>query len=354
MPPDETRLTSAAATDSESASLDVEPPNADSSPPTRRLAGRAGGRARQLLGQSGPLLALVILGFVLTLLSDRFLTFTNLTNVGQQIAVIAIVALGSTFVIVSGGIDLSVGSIIALSSAAFAIVFAQLGLPLGVAILAGLVVGVLAGLVNGLLITVGRLPPFIATLATLSAGRGLALVVTEGRPISGFPDEFRLITEGRLPFDIPLSLGIMALVFAVGAIVLRNTVFGRSTYAVGGNEEVARLSGIQVTSTKIGIYALAGLLAAAGGLVLTSRLNSAQPTAGQGLELDVIAAVVIGGASLSGGKGGAFGTLLGALIIGVLRNGLNLLNVSSFWQQVAVGAVIAAAVMTDTLRQRRG
>lgn len=334
MPPDESRLTSAAATE-------------------RRLAGRAGSRARHLLGQSGPLVALVILGFVLTLLSDRFLTFTNLTNVGQQIAVIAIVALGSTFVIVSGGIDLSVGSIVALSSAAFAIVFA-LGLPLGVAILAGLVVGILAGLVNGLLITVGRLPPFIATLATLSAGRGLALVVTEGRPISGFPAEFRLITEGRLPFDIPLSLGIMALVFAVGAIVLRNTVFGRATYAVGGNEEVARLSGIQVTSTKLGIYALAGLLAAAGGLVLTSRLNSAQPTAGQGLELDVIAAVVIGGASLSGGKGGAFGTLLGALIIGVLRNGLNLLNVSSFWQQVAVGAVIAAAVMTDTMRQRRG
>lgn len=354
MPPDETRPTSAAVTGTQLAGLNAEPPNADPAPPTRRLAGRAGGRVRELLGQSGPLLGLVILGFVLTLLSDRFLTFTNLTNVGQQIAVIAIVALGSTFVIISGGIDLSVGSVLALSSAAFAIVFSQLGLPLGVAILAGLVVGVLAGLVNGLLITLGRLPPFIATLATLSAGRGLALVVTQGRPISGFPAEFRLITEGRLPFDLPLSLGIMVLLFAVGAIVLRNTVFGRATYAVGGNEEVARLSGVQVTPTKLGIYALAGLLAAAGGLVLTSRLNSAQPVAGQGLELDVIAAVVIGGASLSGGEGRAFGTLLGALIIGVLRNGLNLLNVSSFWQQVAVGAVIAAAVMTDTLRRRRG
>ncbi len=347
MPPEETEQMSVAVTG-------AEPPDADPGPPTRRPGARAGARIRELLGQSGPLLALVILGFVLTLLSDRFLTFTNLTNVGQQIAVIAIVALGSTFVIVSGGIDLSVGSIIALSSAAFAIAFSQIELPLGLAILVGLIVGVLAGLVNGLLITLGRLPPFIATLATLSAGRGLALVITDGRPISGFPDEFRLITEGRLPFDIPLSLGIMALVFAVGAIVLRNTVFGRATYAVGGNEEVARLSGIQVISTKLGIYALAGLLAAAGGLVLTSRLNSAQPTAGQGLELDVIAAVVIGGASLSGGRGGAFGTLLGALIIGVLRNGLNLLNVSSFWQQVAVGAVIAAAVMTDTMRQRRG
>lgn len=347
MPPEETEQMNAAVTG-------AEPPDADPGPPTRRPGARAGARIRELLGQSGPLLALVILGFVLTLLSDRFLTFTNLTNVGQQIAVIAIVALGSTFVIVSGGIDLSVGSIVALSSAAFAIAYSQIELPLGLAILVGLIVGVLAGLVNGLLISLGRLPPFIATLATLSAGRGLALVITDGRPISGFPDEFRLITEGRLPFDIPLSLAIMALVFAVGAIVLRNTVFGRATYAVGGNEEVARLSGIQVISTKLGIYALAGLLAAAGGLVLTSRLNSAQPTAGQGLELDVIAAVVIGGASLSGGRGGAFGTLLGALIIGVLRNGLNLLNVSSFWQQVAVGVVIAAAVMTDTLRRRGG
>jgi ribose transport system permease protein len=257
-------------------------------------------------------------------------------------------------VIISGGIDLSVGSVLALSSAVFAIAFAQSHLPLPLAILVGLIAGVAAGVVNGLLITLGRLPPFIATLAMLSVARGLVLVVTDGRPISGFPPEFRVITEGKLLFDVPLSLGLTLALFVLGALVLRNTIFGRATYAVGGNEEVARLSGVRVVRTKLGVYALSGLLAAVGGLVLTSRLNSAQPVAGSGLELDVIAAVVIGGASLSGGEGGAFRTLLGALVIGVLRNGLNLVNVSSFWQQVAVGAVIAAAVMTDTLRRHRG
>jgi ribose transport system permease protein len=343
MLPDEPRTLEAPAAGSQT-------PAAGSAESGRPVAGRI----RNLLSQSGPLLGLLVLGFVLTLMSDRFLTFTNLTNVGQQIAVIAIVALGSTFVIISGGIDLSVGSVLALSSAVFAIAFAQAHLPLPLAILGGLLAGVVAGIVNGLLITFGRLPPFIATLAMLSVARGLVLVVTDGRPISGFPPEFRVITEGTLLFDVPLSLGLMLALFVLGAIALRNTVFGRATYAVGGNEEVARLSGVRVVRTKLGVYALSGLFAAVGGLVLTSRLNSAQPVAGQGLELDVIAAVVIGGASLSGGEGGAFRTLLGALVIGVLRNGLNLVNVSSFWQQVAVGAVIAAAVMTDTLRRRKG
>jgi len=308
---------------------------------------------RGLIAQGGPLLGLILLGAVLTLLSDRFLTVANLSNVAQQIAVIAIVALGSTFVIISGGIDLSVGSVLALTAAVFAIAFQNLGLPLPVAVVLGLASGTVLGTANGLLITAGRLPPFIATLAMLSTARGLTLVITEGRPLSSFPDEFRLLTSARLFGEVPVSVILMLALFLVGSLVIRHTVFGRATYAIGGNEEVARLSGVRVARTKVAIYALGGTLAAVGGLVLTSRLNSAQPIAAQGLELDVIAAVVIGGASLSGGQGSLVGTLLGALIIGVLRNGLNLLNVSSFWQQVAVGVVIALAVMTDTLRRRR-
>lgn len=320
---------------------------------TEALRRRVSAAGRSVVAQTGPLLGLLVLGAALSILTDRFLSFSNLANVGQQIAVISIVALGGTFVIIAGGIDLSVGSVVALSSVVFALAFSNAGLAWPIAVLAALATGIAVGVVNGLFVTLGRLPAFIATLATLSMARGLALVVSEGRPISGFPDGFRTITSGRIVGDVPVSIGLTIVLFVLGGLALRHTVFGRAVYAVGGSEEVARLSGIRIVRLKVAIYALAGFCAAVGGLVLTSRLNSAQPVAGQGLELDVIAAVVIGGASLSGGQGTAFGTLLGALIIGVLRNGLNLLNVSSFWQQVAVGAVIAAAVMTDTLRRRR-
>lgn len=320
---------------------------------TEALRRRVSAAGRSVVAQTGPLLGLLVLGAALSILTDRFLSFSNLANVGQQIAVISIVALGATYVIIAGGIDLSVGSVVALSSVVFALAFSNAGLAWPVAVLAALATGTAVGVVNGLFVTLGRLPAFIATLATLSMARGLALVVSEGRPISGFPDEFRTITSGRIVGDVPVSIGLTIVLFVLGGLALRHTVFGRAVYALGGSEEVARLSGIRIVRLKVAIYALAGFCAAVGGLVLTSRLNSAQPVAGQGLELDVIAAVVIGGASLSGGQGTAFGTLLGALIIGVLRNGLNLLNVSSFWQQVAVGGVIAAAVMTDTLRRRR-
>jgi ribose transport system permease protein len=231
--------------------------------------------------------------------------------------------------------------------------FGNLGLPWPLAALIGLLIGSICGAANGLGIVYGRLPPFIATLAMLSIARGLALVVTGGRPISGFPDSFRWLAGRELPLDLPFSVLLTVLLYGVGAVVLRRTVFGRATYAIGGNEEATRRAGIKLDRRKITIYTLAGGLAALGGLVLTARLNSAQPQAGAALELDVIAAVVIGGASLSGGVGTAFGTLIGALIMGFLRNGLNLLNVSSFWQQVVVGGVIALAVMTDTLRQKR-
>lgn len=299
------------------------------------------------------LVALLALIAALTLLSDVFLTLQNFLNVGQQVAVLSIVALGATFVIISGGIDLSVGSVLAVSSAVFAALFAEVGLAWPLAAAIGLTVGAAFGAANGLGIVYGKLPPFIATLATLSIARGLALVVTGGRPISGFPDSFRWIAGRELPFGLPSSVVLTLVLFAIGSVVLRRTIYGRATYAVGGNEEATRRAGISPKKTKIAIYAFAGALAALGGLVLTARLNSAQPQAAVALELDVIAAVVIGGASLSGGVGTVFGTLIGALIIGFLRNGLNLLNVSSFWQQVVVGVVIAAAVMSDTLRQRR-
>lgn len=310
-------------------------------------------RVLSALYQFRTVVALLLLILALSILSDSFLDVQNFLNVGQQVAVVSIVALGATFVIISGGIDLSVGSVLALSAVVFATFFADLSLAWPLAALIGLLVGCACGAVNGIGVVYGRLPPFIATLAMLSIARGLALVISDGRPISGFPDSFRWIAGRDLPFDLPFSVVLTLLFFAVGALVLRRTVFGRTTYAIGGSEEATRRAGIKLHRNKIAIYTLAGALAAVGGLVLTARLDSAQPQAGASLELDVIAAVVIGGASLAGGIGTAGGTLVGALIIGFLRNGLNLLNVSSFWQQVVVGSVIAIAVMTDTLRQRR-
>ncbi|WP_170313679.1 ABC transporter permease [Phytoactinopolyspora halophila] len=303
-------------------------------------------------GSSGPLLGLLLLVAILSVLSPAFLTVNNFVNVFQQISVLAILALGMTAVIITAGIDLSVGSVLALAGVTAGWTFAEAGMPMPFAFLAGLGIGALAGLANGLMITLGKLPPFIATLAMLSMARGLALVISDGRPISGYPDWFRAITRFQLFGVVPLSVLLVVILFLLGAAYLRYRPSGRALYAIGGNEEVARLSGLNVRREKIKVYTVAGALAGLGGLILMARLNSAQPTAGTGMELDVIAAVVIGGASLAGGRGSVSGTLVGALIIGVLRNGLNLLDVSSFWQQVVIGAVIAIAVMTDTLRRR--
>ncbi len=308
--------------------------------------------AGRLLSGSGPLIGLLVLAVVLSVLSPAFLTVGNLFNVFQQIAVLATLALGVTAVIITAGIDLSVGSVLGLGGAVAGWTFAVAGWPMGLAIVAGLGVGALAGLINGLLITYGRLPPFVATLAMLSMARGAALVVTDGRPISGYPGWFRLIATHDVFGFLPASVVLVAVLYLLGAAYLRYRPAGRALYAIGGNEQVARLSGINVRRAKIKVYTMAGLLAGLGGLLLVARLNSAQPNAGFTLELDVIAAVVIGGASLRGGAGTVSGTLVGALIIGVLRNGLNLLGVSSFWQQIVIGAVIAIAVMTDTLRKR--
>jgi ribose transport system permease protein len=297
--------------------------------------------------QVGTLAGLVALGALLTALTPYFLTVSNLLNVAEQTAINAIIAVGMTFVIISGGIDLSVGSIVALSGVVLASAL-QREWPIALAMLACIAVGGACGLVNGSLITRGRLPPFIATLGMMSVARGGALLFTDGRPISGFSAAFRAVATSR-PLMIPAPVILMAVVYAVGHFVLTRTTFGRYVYAIGGNEEATRLSGVRVGIQKTMVYVLSGATSAIAAVTLTARLNSAQPIAGIMYELDAIAATVIGGTSLAGGSGTLVGTLIGALIMGVLRNGLNLLGISSFLQQVVIGAVIIAAVLVDSI-----
>lgn len=295
--------------------------------------------------QFGTLSGLIALSIVLWILTPHFMTVSNLLNVAQQTTLVAIIAVGMTFVIITGGIDLSVGSALAFSGVAMATLL-QKGVPLSIALLAGLGAGLLCGLVNGLLITIGRLPPFIATLGMMSVARGAALVFTGGRPVSGFSDTFRQIAVGEI-FHIPAPVIIMLAVYLIAHFVLTKTKLGRYTYAIGGNEEATILSGVNVRLYKTLVYGLCGMLSGLAAIILTARLNSAQPIAGMMYELDAIAATVIGGTSLTGGEGTIFGTLIGALIIGVLRNGLNLLDISSFVQQIVIGAVIIVAVLFD-------
>jgi ribose transport system permease protein len=292
----------------------------------------------------------VVLSAVLWAMTPYFLTVSNLLNIAQQTSINAIVAVGMTFVIISGGIDLSVGSIVALSGVVLGTLL-QGGQPLPIAVAAAVAAGVACGLVNGALVSVGGLPPFIATLGMMSVARGAALVFTEGRPVSGFDEGFRSLATGSVGF-IPAPVVVMIVVYAIAHLVLTRTTFGRYVYAIGGNEEATRLSGVAVRFHKTIIYGVAGLMSAVAAIVLTARLNSAQPIAGMMYELDAIAATVIGGTSLMGGEGTLAGTLVGALIMGVLRNGLNLLGVSSFLQQIVIGAVIVGAVLVDTILKR--
>ena len=300
----------------------------------------------------GTLVGLAALFVALWVATPHFATVSNLLNVLEQSTIIGIVAVGMTFVIVTGGIDLSVGSVVALAGIAFGLVFRASG-SVALAAAAGLGAGTACGVVNGLLVTAGRLPPFIATLGMMSVARGVALMLADGRPISGFPDDFRRVATGDV-LGIPAPALLMAALYALAALVLARTTLGRYAYAIGGNEEAARLSGIDVGRWKTTVYAVSGLLAATTSLVLVARLDSAQPIAGMMYELDAIAAVVIGGASLLGGAGSVLGTLVGALIMSVLRNGLNLLGVSSYAQQIAIGAVIVVAVLVDVGVRRRG
>ncbi|GGA46278.1 ribose ABC transporter permease RbsC [Paenibacillus physcomitrellae] len=301
----------------------------------------------QVTQKLGPLLGLIILVIIVSVLNPSFLEPLNILNMLRQVSINALIAFGMTFVILTGGIDLSVGSILALSSAFIANLMVS-GLDPVLAIIVGCLAGGVMGAVNGLMITKGKMAPFIATLATMTIFRGLTLVYTNGNPITGLGDSMAFQLFGRgYQFGIPVPAVTMIITFAILWVVLHKTSFGRKTYAIGGNEKAARVSGIKVSRVKIMIYALAGLLSALAGAILTSRLNSAQPTAGTSYELDAIAAVVLGGTSLSGGRGRIVGTLIGVLIIGILNNGLNLLGVSSFYQMVVKGIVILIAVLID-------
>lgn len=306
---------------------------------------------KQILSKMGPLIGLAVMFIILSFLSPYFLTTDNLLNITRQVTVNAILATGMTFVIISAGIDLSVGSILALSGCVMALALKS-GVGIFPGILIGLATGSLCGFVNGFLIGVMRIPPFIATLGMMSIARGLVLVVTKGYPVFGLPVGFDYLGTGYLWDVIPVSLILTIIVVVAAHFVLKHMKIGRYVYVIGGNEEAAVLSGINVKLHKTIIYTICGFLAGLASVMFVSRLNSAQPTAGIAYELDAIAATVIGGTSLFGGVGAIWGTVIGALIMGVLRNGLNLLNVSSFWQQVAIGFVIIVAVYVDQLRHR--
>ncbi|WP_028456092.1 ABC transporter permease subunit [Chitinilyticum litopenaei] len=303
---------------------------------------------KALLQKLGPFIALLIVSGGLAVMSPDFLTVGNLLNVMRQVSINALIAFGMTLVILLGGIDLSVGSILALSSVFTATLISSMGVDPVAATCIGVAAGAAMGAANGLIIAKGKVAPFIATLATMTILRGLSLQFTEGRPVTGInSDFFSMLGGGYVAGLVPVPVVGMLLMFAVFWFVLKKTVFGRHVYAVGGNEEASRLSGLSVDAVKIWVYTISGAMSAMAGVILTSRLNSAQPTAGAGYELDAIAAVVLGGTSLTGGRGWIFGTLVGALLIGVLSNGLNLLGVSSFYQLVVKGVVILLAVLVD-------
>ena len=299
------------------------------------------------LKKLGPLLALVAVCVWLAFMSPNFLTVSNSFDVMRQVSINALIAFGMTLSILLGGIDLSVGSILAVSSVLAAMTMRgghNAGLAVGIAILAGAGMGLL----NGVIIAKGRVAPFIATLGMLTLLRGVALVLSKGSPISGFSSHFfAMLGGGYVARLIPVPVVLMLAMFALFWFVLTRTVFGRHVYATGGNAEAAKLSGVNTNRVQILAYTVSGAMAALAGVILTSRLDSAQPTAGAGYELDAITAVVLGGTSLAGGRGWIFGTLVGALLIGVLNNGLNLMGVSSFYQQVVKGSVILLAVLLD-------
>lgn len=300
----------------------------------------------------GTIIALLVLIVFVSVLNPRFIRPSNLMNLLRQLIVNGFIALGMTFVILTGGIDLSVGSMLALTSAIFAGLLAS-GINVFLAILIALALGLLLGFINGLFITKGKLAPFIVTLASMTIYRGITLVYTDGRPIPGQRDNFifAFLGRGRV-FGIPFQVILFLIVFAILSLILNRTAFGRKVYAVGGNEKASFISGINIGKVKTIVYMISALMSVLSGLVLTSRLNSAQPTAGTSYEMDAIAAVVLGGCSMSGGQGSLFGTLIGVLILGVLNNGLNLLGVSSFYQQIVKGIVIFIAVLIDRKRSK--
>jgi ribose transport system permease protein len=300
---------------------------------------------------AGALVVLLVLFGVLTLAADEFLTGNNLANLARQVAIFGIIAVGQLLVILTAGIDLSVGSVLGLCGAVTAELLVH-GWPIPLAIVVGLLVGVVLGLVNGSLVAYAKLPPFIVTLGMLGIARGIVLVLTNASTVQPLPESFANIANGSL-VGVPNLLWLFVAVAAVAGFVLRRTVFGRYVYAVGSNPESARLAGVPVTKVLVAVYATSGLLAALGGVLFTSRLNAGIPTAGTGYELNAIAACVIGGASLFGAKGSAFGAAAGALIVATLNNGGNLLAIDPFYLQIGIGLLILLAVFFDQWQGRR-
>lgn len=304
------------------------------------------------IGKYGIVLAFIALCIILSVMTPRFLTVANLVNIFTQVSINALLAFGVTFVIITGGIDLSIGSMVAVAGVVAALFAHPDTYPVIVPILMGLLAGLALGALNGFVITRTKVPPFIVTLGTMTIGRGLALILSKGRPVSNLSDSFNFIGGGQL-FGIPMPILILIIAFAVCSILLKKTVIGRYMYAVGGNELAAEASGIRLNKVKMVVYTLCGGLAGLAGIVLTSRITTGQPNAGAGFELDAIAAAIIGGTSTSGGVGTIMGTLIGALLIGVISNGLDLMNVTSYYQQVVMGIIIIGAVVLDSLSQTK-
>ena len=299
---------------------------------------------------AGGIVVLLVLFGALMLSSDQFLTADNLANLARQVAIFGIIAVGQLLVILTAGIDLSVGSVLGLAGCVTAELLYH-GVPIVIGILGGLALAVVAGLINGALVAYAGLPPFIVTLGMLGIARGVVLVFTNANTIQPLPNAFSDLANGTI-VGVPNLLWLFVIVAVVAAFVLRRTVFGRYIYAIGSNPESARLAGVPVKRVLVAVYAIAGLLAGVGGVLFTSRLNAGIPTAGTGYELNAIAACVIGGASLFGAKGGAFGAAAGALIVATLNNGGNLLAINSFYLQIIIGLLILVAVFFDQFQGR--
>lgn len=306
---------------------------------------------KEILDKYKSLIGLIVLCVVITIVSPAFMTLSNITNIFTQVSTNAIIAIGMTFVILTGGIDLSVGSTVAISGALTASILKSTNnIPL--AILVAAITGIIIGLINGILISKGKLQAFIVTLATMTIFRGATLVFTNGTPISKLSETFVKIGNGKIGF-IPIPVIITIVILIISIYLLTQTRFGRYLYALGGNEDSAKLSGINTNKIKTLVYVISGFASSIAGIIITSRIGSASPNAGTSFELDAIAAVVIGGTSLSGGEGKITGTIIGALIIGVLNNGLNLMNVSPFYQSIVKGLVILIAVLLDKKSRKK-
>lgn len=303
------------------------------------------------LRQYGIFVVFITICLILSFISPQFLTVSNWTIIITQVSINALLAFGVTFVIITGGIDLSLGSMVAVTGVTAAMLAHPDTFPVVLPIFVALLVGLLMGAFNGLIITKSKIAPFIVTLGTMTIGRGLALILSKGRPVSNLSDSFNFIGGGTI-FGVPFPIIVLIFVFVVCNIILKKTLLGRYIYAVGGNEQASRASGININQVKMAVYSIAGLLAGLAGILLTSRITTGQPNAGAGFELDAIAAAVIGGTSTSGGTGTMTGTLIGVLLIGVINNGLDLLNVTSYYQQVVMGIIIIGAVVLDSWNQK--